>query len=112
MDSRQSPRYILDGAVTFKGDAACGAGLVLNLSTAGCAIRSETLVQRGDYIDLSVHIPQQEDPVKIDLAAVRWVQGRQFGLEFIRIKREIQEQLRTLLTLEEKPLSIASPGKA
>ena len=99
MDLRRAPRVAMQGAISMSGDDGTSQGTLLNLSTGGCAVESETLFQKGDYLGVRVHIPDHEPPVEVDLAAVRWSSGREYGLEFIRIRDEVQKQLRALLTL-------------
>ncbi len=42
--------------------------------------------------------------MKVDLAAVRWSEGREFGLEFLRMQPEEQQRLRRFVsTLETQP---------
>ena len=42
---------------------------------------------------LQVHTPDDFSPLQVDLAAVRWALGWKFGLEFIRLRPEMQERL-------------------
>ncbi len=61
-------------------------------------------MQRGHYFALRVVLPDQAVPLKVDLAAVRWSEGREFGLEFLRMQPEEQQRLRRFVsTLETQP---------
>ncbi len=65
---------------------------------------SDQPVQRGNYFALHVLLPDQAVPMKVDLAAVRWSSGREFGLEFLRMQPEEQARLRGFVsTLETGP---------
>lgn len=97
MESRRAPRVAIQGAVAFSSDEASTHGSLLNLSTGGCAFECETLFQKGDYLGLRMYLPDQDLPVEVDLATIRWSSGREYGLEFIRIREEVQTRLRALL---------------
>jgi c-di-GMP-binding flagellar brake protein YcgR len=48
-----------------------------------------------------MQLREREEPVQVDLAAVRWVSARRFGVEFIKIRPGEEEQLRKFVkTLE------------
>ena len=102
MELRRAPRIAMQGDISMSGDDGTSQGTLINLSTGGCAVESETLFQKGDYLGVSVHISDHEPPVEVELAAVRWSSGREYGLEFIRIRDEVQKQLRALLTLKRR----------
>ncbi len=94
MDLRYTHRYPLQCSITFLGDYLVGEGTVRNLSTGGWKVDSDQAVQRGNYFALRVLLPDQAGPMKVDLAAVRWSSGREFGLEFLRMQPEEQVCLR------------------
>ncbi len=99
MESRRAPRITVQGAVAFSSDDSNSSqGSLLNLSTGGCAFECETLFQKGDYLGLRMYLQDQDLPVEVDLAAIRWSSGREYGLEFIRVRQEVQRRLRSLLT--------------
>jgi hypothetical protein len=48
-----------------------------------------------------MQLREREEPVQVDLAAVRWVSATRFGVEFIKIRQEEEERLRKFVkTLE------------
>ena len=103
MDDRKHPRFPIAGSVTFSSGATRGEGRLDNLSREGAAIVSETLVPRGDYLTLTITLPNQKDPIEADLAPVRWVRGHQFGVEFIRIRPASQQALTDMLDRLKPP---------
>lgn len=103
MESRRAPRIEIQGAVAFSSDDSSSQGSLLNLSTGGCAFECETLFQKGDYLGLRMYLPDQDRPVEVDLAAIRWSSGREYGLEFIRVREDVQTRLRDLLTVRKHP---------
>ncbi|MGH7204768.1 MAG: PilZ domain-containing protein [Nitrospiraceae bacterium] len=101
MELRKNLRFAIQLPISFKGDRIAGEGVVFNLSLEGCAVGSDTSIQPGTYLELRIQTYQQELPVEVELAAVRWSEGQEFGLEFIRIMAEEQERLRRFVkTLE------------
>lgn len=107
MDQRHSPRFHRDGGIAFQIEGQPGEGTLINLSTSGCAVRCETTVRKGEYLELRVYLTDSAPPVEVDLAAVRWSRGMECGVEFIRITRDMQRQLRHLLALQEIAVPIA-----
>ena len=104
MDLRYTHRYPIQCPVTFLGDPLVGEGTVRNVSQGGWKVDSDQPVQRGHYFALRVLLPDQAVPVKVDLAAVRWSSGREFGLELLRMQPEEQARLRRFVsTLETGP---------
>lgn len=97
MEKRGSPRVAVEFPISFSGNEASGSGLVSRLSTGGCTVGSDDPVQPGTFLVLHIQLPSQYSPLKVDLAEVRWAKGREFGLEFIRLRKEEKERLRKLL---------------
>ncbi len=93
MEQRTFPRFPIDGTVRFTSDAVKGEGRLLNLSLGGGAIESQVAVSRGDYLKLQIQLPGQATPLEIDLAPVRWVEGKAFGVEFITMQPPAKQTL-------------------
>ncbi len=104
MHLRYARRYPIQCPITFLGDHLVGEGTVRNVSTGGWKVDSDQPVPRGNYFALRVLLPDQAVPMKVDLAAVRWSSGGEFGLEFLRMQPEEQARLRHFVsTLETQP---------
>ncbi len=101
MHLRYAHRYPIQCSITFLGDQIMGEGTVRNVSTGGWKVDSDQPVQRGNYFALRVVLPDQAVSLKVDLAAVRWSSGRQFGLEFLRMQPEEQARLRRFVSTLE-----------
>jgi hypothetical protein len=41
-----------------------------------------------------MYLREREEPIQIDLAAIRWVSAARFGVEFIKIRSEERERLK------------------
>lgn len=87
-----SRRLFFFGEGEFEGEAT-----ILDLSTNGCKATSLTEVKVGLHLKLSLFLQDQQWPLRIDHAVVRWVEGQTFGLEFTGIRPAQRERLRSLL---------------
>ena len=98
MTQRGSPRIAISGSVAFSGEDIAGEGRVSDLSVSGCVLEVETerALPANLYLSLHLEVREHRDPLDIDLAAVRWAQGRKAGLEFIRLDTGTQRRLRSL----------------
>jgi len=89
---RLSCRLFFFGEDDFEGEAT-----ILDLSTGGCQATSLTEVQVGTTLRLSLFLHDQQWPVRIDGAMVRWVNGNSFGLEFTEIRSAQRERVRAII---------------
>ena len=104
MEKREPPRFACEYSISFEGGNIAGSGTVSNLSMGGCALESDSNLCRGDHMKLRINLPEQESPILVGLATVRWVKGQESGLGFINVDTEQQKRLRRLLdTLDARP---------
>jgi hypothetical protein len=87
-----SCRLFFFGENDFEGEAT-----VCDLSTNGCQATSLTQVQVGMVFRLSLFLHDQQWPLRIDEALVRWVKGENFGLEFTGIRSAQRERVRAII---------------
>ncbi|HET8579674.1 MAG TPA: PilZ domain-containing protein [Nitrospiraceae bacterium] len=85
MDLCNPTHFQVHVPMSFSGDRVAGEGTVYNLSTGGCKAESDTTVNTGAYLRLRLHLPDQDSSITIEVAAVRWAMGRDFGVEFISL---------------------------
>jgi hypothetical protein len=98
MAERRGRRLRLNCRLFFFGDDDFeGEATVLDLSTGGCQATSLTAVQVGMRLRLSLFLQDQEWPLRIDEALVRWINGTTFGLEFTRIRSAQRERVRDMI---------------
>jgi len=71
------------------------------VSAEGCAITSETVAGVAVYLQLTMQLREREEPVQVDLAAVRWSVAMRFGVEFIKIRPEEGERLKKFVAALE-----------
>ncbi len=105
MTPRKAPRFAIQLPVVFKTESIEASGTVLNLSSGGCAVASSTHVAHGAYPQLQIDAVEGEEPIHVELAAVRWATGDRFGCEFIRIRPEQADRLSKFLR------TLALPGE-
>jgi c-di-GMP-binding flagellar brake protein YcgR len=101
MEGRKHTRFAVQLPVSFTGDQLSHEGTILNVSAEGCAITSETSASVAVYLQLSMQLREQDEPVQVDLAAVRWSSSTRFGVEFIKIRPEEEERLKKFVKVLE-----------
>jgi len=90
---RSSDRLLLACPVMFSGMPSIGEGLTLNLSLHGCTVEGMRTVLNGSYMKLRLFLPDSDFSLRVDLAAVRWVFGPYFGVEFLRLPVQDRSRL-------------------
>ena len=106
MDRRQAPRCTVHLPIAFSGDSLTGEGIVVNLSLEGCTIESEQKVPGWKYLTLRIFLPNQDAPLVVDRAQVRWSRRRRLlVLEFLAMQPEEQVRLRRFVSSLETGLS-------
>ena len=99
MQNRYSQRVPLDCSVMFAGDACVGEGRIVDISLPGCLLESSKQVTAGEYLRLRLFLPDQQAPLHVALAAVRWVEGSKLGIEFIRTSEDEQRRLEQIVRM-------------
>ena len=95
---RRRRRMALSCRLFFFGDDDFeGEARVLDVSTNGCSAELSIDVTVGMLLRLSLFLPDFKWPLRIDQAIVRWIDGKQFGLEFTSIRPAQRERLRNLI---------------
>lgn len=95
---RAHPRFKVHHAVIFTGRVD-GHGVVSNLSLGGCHIESACVVRPDTYLTVHLTLPDAVQPLKINVAVVRWTRPGAFGLEFRYIEQPIRERLAHYLSM-------------
>jgi PilZ domain len=89
MDKRKCPRFLVRFRSSFSTiNVIGGEGSVVDLSIRGCRVESLTDVQPGASLDVRIHTDDDEPPIKIQQAVVRWSRAKEFGLEFVTMAPE------------------------
>ena len=85
-------RMFFFGAQEFEGEA-----IVRDVSTTGCSATSSIPLQVGMPLRLSLFLPDYKWPLRVEECIVRWVNGKDFGLQFTDIRPAQRERLRALI---------------
>ena len=97
MDLRDHPRFEVNLPVAFWGDRVNGKETVTNLSAGGCAVKGDGGVQIGGSLELNVDLPALYRTFVIEVGVVRWSIGTKFGVDFLQLDSEQEQQLRGFL---------------
>ena len=94
---RKARRVELRCALGFASGEIEGDATITNISTSGCRAESDINMAEGLDVQVIIQLPNQSSPVKVERAAVRWVSGNAFGLNFILFFPSEQSRLRTFI---------------
>jgi hypothetical protein len=105
MEQRKYPRFPVRFRSSFTSlNIVGGDGKITDLSLRGCRVESPTEVRPGTSLELRVHVSDDEPPLKILEAVVRWSRAQQFGLQFVTLDPEEWARLQhTVTQLELHP---------
>jgi hypothetical protein len=111
MEQRQSPRFPVRFRSSFTSlNIVGGDGSIVDLSLRGCRVDSATEVRPGTSLEVRILTSDEEPPLQIQEALVRWSRGRQFGLEFVTLAPEEWARLQhTVTQLELHPYEKLQP---
>jgi len=117
MEQRQNPRFPVRFRSSFTSlNIVGGDGDIIDLSLRGCRVESQTEVRPGTSLELRIQTSEEEPPLKIQEAVVRWSRVEQFGLEFVTMAPEEWALLQhTVTQLELHPYqkeSVDQPPEA
>ena len=86
MENRKDPRFPVQFHSSFhSANVVSGDGILSDLSIRGCRVLSLTEVKPGTIIQLRVEIGDDEPPLQIKQALVRWYRDSSFGVQFVTL---------------------------
>ncbi|MEQ1795681.1 MAG: PilZ domain-containing protein, partial [Nitrospira sp.] len=97
--------------VIFGGAPFVGEGVLTNLSFSGCSVLCDREVHCGSPVRVSILLPDQAQALAIELGTITWVQGHQFGVEFLCLPEEARRRLNGTLRVELIHLLKARSGR-
>jgi hypothetical protein len=106
-DKREYQRFAVDVPVTFQGEQHSGKGRITALAIRGCCLETESRLEHGARVSLTMPLPGLHPPVEIETAVVRAALGKRFGLEFLEIDSLDDERLRSHI----ETLIVTGPGE-
>ncbi|MDF0644875.1 MAG: PilZ domain-containing protein [Nitrospira sp.] len=104
-EQRRHVRYPVEYAGSFSVKDVHTNGVILNLSIAGCRALSDVPLSARE-VGVHIEVPRRQNPLKILLATVRWTQGTEFGVEFLRMEPDQERRLRELIQENEADLAL------
>ena len=78
-------------------DTEAGEGVLLDLSPAGCRMRSDIALNAGTYLALRIAVAQGPTPLAVEVSVVRWCKDGHFGVEFLRYTQGDRERVTNLV---------------
>ena len=72
----------------FLGEGITASGLILNLSSGGCRVRSREKLRQGDVLRLLIDVPRYQTLVEVNQAMVQWSNGMR-AEEDLRLLNEL-----------------------
>jgi hypothetical protein len=105
MEQRKNLRFPVRFRSSFTSlNIVGGDGNITDLSLRGCRVESQTEVRPGTSLEVRIHTSDDEPPLKVQEAVVRWSRGQQFGMEFVKLEPEEWARLQhTVTQLELQP---------
>ena len=93
-------RFPLNYPVIFGGAPFVGEGVLSNLSLKGCSVTCDREVLCGSEVRVSMLLNHEPPALPVELGTIKWVKGKQFGVEFVRVPVESQQRLNQRLRIE------------
>lgn len=117
MEQRQNPRFPVRFRSSFTSlNIVGGEGNIIDLSLRGCRVESQTEVRPGTSLEIRIETSEEEPPLNIQEAVVRWSRAQEFGLEFVIMVPEEWARLQhTVTQLDLHPyqkVSVDEPHEA
>jgi hypothetical protein len=105
MENRKDPRFPVHFHSSFSSaNVVSGEGTLGDLSIRGCRVFSLTEVKPGTTVHLRVEIPDDEPPLQVSQAIVRWHHDGSFGPEFVSLIPDEWARLQHVVkVLEQEP---------
>ena len=110
-EKRQHRRFPVQFRSSFSSvNLVGGEGMLVDLSVRGCRVESKTPVRPGTELLLRIHLSQNDVPLEIAVARVRWSQDLRFGVEFLDVQNEAWKRLCRVIKDLERPAPEDPPG--
>ncbi|MEO8338384.1 MAG: PilZ domain-containing protein [Nitrospirota bacterium] len=100
-------RIPIQRVLYYLGGKCVGKGIVTNLSQSGMRVQGEHEVEPGFEFALRLTLSDDGPMIDIEQATVRWVDGNDFGLDFVRLsplaKKHITDALIQQIRVPQSP---------
>lgn len=86
MERRQDARFTVQFRSSFSSaNIVSGQGTLSDLSIRGCRVVSPIQVKPGTVLQLQVHDSDDDPPIQVSQAIIRWCRAGSFGCEFVSL---------------------------
>ena len=102
-NARLGERLPIQCSLVIANGVQLGEGWVIDLSMRGCLVEGPVPVKAGDRLQLRLCLPDSHPSICVSIAVVRWVHGRRFGVEFMRVDDKYRAHLNRFITLQSDP---------
>ncbi len=105
MEQRNDARYPVQFRSSFSSaNVVSGEGTLSDLSIRGCCVFSLIEVKPGTALQLRVYVSDEEPPIQVSQAVVRWFRSGSFGCEFVTLSPDEWARLHHVIKdLEKEP---------
>ncbi len=105
MEKRKDSRFPVKFRSSFSStNVVSGEGTLGDLSLRGCRVFSLIEVKSGTVLQLRVQSSDDEPPIQISQAVVRWFRAGSFGCEFVMLSPDERARLHYVVKdLEMQP---------
>lgn len=93
MSKRKHARVVLHRRVEYQHAQGQADGMLMDLTLHGCRIKGAHPFSGGTRLRLQLWLADQAQPVKVELAAVRWVTDDQFAVSFLEVSPDDRARL-------------------
>jgi len=102
--SRSAKRIAVSGeaSITSLLSEDSESGTLLDLSRHGARLRINRLFRPGQKLTLMLNLPWDEPPVEVRLAAVKWMNENNVGVEFLKVEGDDRVSLDVFLSSRSK----------
>lgn len=87
------PRIPVQASITYLTRERMAQGMVIDVSRVGLRVESQEPVQIGMRLALVLYLSNDQEPVMIEDATVRWAIGTHFGVKFVKWSRTAEGRL-------------------
>lgn len=90
---RSHNRFQVQCPVYFLGGSFLGRGTAIDVSQDGWRVEGDHQVKRGMHLAVRLFLPDQDPPVRVERATVRWCSDQEFGLQILKMDPPEQQRL-------------------
>jgi hypothetical protein len=106
MEQRKDTRFPVRFRNSFSSaNLVSGEGALSDLSIRGCRVFSLVEVKPGTALQLRVHMSDDDPPIQVSQAVVRWYRAGSFGCEFVGLSPDEWTWLHHVIKSLEKERS-------